>query len=73
MFFFKVSPYQCMQVFYSIYYENDKSPICNFHSKRKPIENEEYQVDGIFTLNCFGKFKNKYKSTMSYTWVDFFN
>jgi len=48
-----VSPYQCMQVFYSIYYENDKSPICNFHSKRKPIENEEYQADGIFTLNCF--------------------
>ena len=56
-----------MQVFYSISYENDKNPICNFHSKRKPIENEEYQVDGIFTLNCFGKFKNKYNSTVSYT------
>ena len=56
-----------MQVFYSISYENDKNPICNFHSKRKPIEYEEYQVDGVFTLNCFGKFKNKYNSTVSYT------
>ena len=52
-----------MEILYSIFYENDNSPLCDFHSKRKPIENEQYQVDGIFTLNCFGEHKNKNIST----------